>query len=82
MNLLAEITVHTGSDEGLISLLIHILIIGAVCAIIWWLGKMACGAMNLPPRVLQVWNGLFIVVGAIVVINFLLGLGGHPFIRW
>lgn len=82
MNLLSEIIVRTGSDDGLVSLLWHVLIVGLVALIIWWLGRWAISKFSAPPAVTTIWNGLFLFVGAIVLINFLLGLGGHPFIRW
>jgi hypothetical protein len=29
---------------------------------------------------LKIWTFLFVLIAAIVLINFLLGLGGHPFL--
>jgi hypothetical protein len=70
------------SGEGLVRQLFAILIIGICCAIIWYLGRLAGGKMGVPPMGMASWNGLFILVAAIFVINFLMGLAGHPFIVW
>jgi hypothetical protein len=43
----------------------------------WFIGKLAA-----PGIVRTIWDGLFILVGLVVIINFLLGLGGHAFIAW
>ena len=68
--------------SGLVHSLFAVLIIGLCLLIVWWVGKLCISALNAPAIVLTVWNGLFVLVGAIVIINFLLGLVGHPFITY
>lgn len=80
--ILAEIKLHSVGDEGLISQLWHFLIIGMCIAIIYCVGYYFFTRPKVPPIVLMVWNGFFVLVGAIVVINFLMGLGGQRFIAW
>jgi hypothetical protein len=64
--------------------LIHqafIVLIFAVCGlIIWYLGSWIGKKFGAPAIALTVWDGLFVLVAAIVVINFLLSLIGHGFI--
>lgn len=59
------------------------LVIVIVCAlIVYGLGRWMFGAFKTPPVVMTVWNGLFILLGALVAINFLLSLIGHPLITF
>lgn len=37
---------------------------------------------NVPPIAKTIWDGLFILIGLIVILNFLLGLIGKPFIKF
>lgn len=69
------------SGEGLVRQLV-VLVIVLICAlIVWALGRWAIGALKAPPHALTVWNGIFIVLGALFAINFLLSLIGYPIIR-
>lgn len=77
MTLLAQIS----GSAALNSLFLTFLIV--LCAlIVWWLGNYFFPKFGAPAIVLQVWTGLFILLGAIVLINFLLSLAGRPFIKW
>lgn len=61
----------------------HVLII-ALCALVifaigmWFIQKLAPAY----PVVLTVWIGFFVLVGGMIVLNFLMGLGGHPLYSW
>jgi len=70
----------SGDNGGLIhSLLVFLLVLlcgGVLWTMGWYLLK------NFPPLAMTVWNGLFILIGGICLINFLLSLAGHPFIAW
>ena len=70
------------NGDGLVHQLMFVLIVGICVAIVWALGRWFIVKAALPGIVMTCWNGLFLLLGAIFVINFLLGLGGHPFIRW
>jgi len=69
---------------GFIHQLLVLFIVAVCILIIWALCRYACGVFQAPPIVMKVINGLFILVGAIFLINFLLGLAGeqYTFIRW
>ena len=71
-----------GDGEGLIHALFLVLIIGVCIAIIWALGRWLIGAITQNPLAMKVWNGFFLIVGAIIVINFLMSLVGHGFIAY
>jgi hypothetical protein len=82
--LLAE-TLHlnTGGDSsGLIHALFLVLIIGICIALIWAAGRWFITKMAAPALVMTVWNGFFLLVGLIIVINFLMSLVGHGFITY
>jgi hypothetical protein len=76
MFLLADV-----AGGGLVHDLFAFLIIGVCCLIVWALGRWAITACGAPAIAMTVWTGLFIFVGAIILINFLLGLAGHSFIH-
>jgi hypothetical protein len=79
---LADVSLSTGSDGGLVHSLFFFLIIGICVAAIWWVGRWFFVKLALPAVAMTIWTGLFILIGLIVLINFLLSLTGHPFIRW
>lgn len=68
--------------EGLVRQLFLVLLVGICAGIVWALGRWTITKFAAPPVVMTVWNGLFLFVGAICLVNFLMGLAGHQFIRW
>lgn len=78
--ILAEVLVSNSS--GLVSQLFTALIVGICILAIWWVGRWFIAKLGAPAVALTVWTGIFILVGLIVVINFLMGLGGKSFIRF
>lgn len=81
MELLAT-SVDLGSGDGFIHQLLMLLIIGICVGIIYAMGWWFFRRPGLPPMAMMIWNGIFILIGGIVIINFLLSLGGHGFVRW
>jgi hypothetical protein len=79
--ILAQIAFNGGSNS-LIHGLFLVLIIGICCAIVWWVGQWVLKALSAPAFAVTAWMGLFILVAAVVIINFLLSLAGHPFITY
>lgn len=75
MNTLAAI-----SGEGLVWQLFAMLIIGICALAIWWVGKWFIAKLGGPPMAITIWAGLFILLGLIVVLNFLLSLIGYPIV--
>lgn len=67
--------------EGIVRQL-WVLVIVVICAgIIWAFGKWAIKALKAPPHALTVWDGIFLLVGVLVLINFLLSLIGYPILK-
>lgn len=80
--LLADSIQFNGGGSGFVHQLLMILIIGICVGIVYAMGWWFLKRPPIPPMALTIWNGLFILVGGIIIINFLLGLAGHPFIQW
>jgi hypothetical protein len=70
------------SGSGIIQTLLFILLLVICAVMIWWFGTWVLAKFGTPPVARTVWDGLFMLVGLIVLINFVLGLGGHSFIEW
>lgn len=68
--------------EGLLNKLMMILLIGICVAIVWAFGRWVIGKFGAPEIVMTCWHGLFLLLGVIFVINFLMDLAGHPFLKW
>jgi hypothetical protein len=71
-----------GNSSAIISGLLYFLLVGICVLAIWWVGTWFIGKLGAPGIVLNLWDGLFILVALFVVINFLLGLAGHPLVTW
>lgn len=82
MELIPILAAIGGDGEGMLHQLGYVLIIGICIAIIWWLGRYFIGKFGLPAIVMTVWDGLFLLLGGLCLINFLLSLMGKPFIKW
>lgn len=80
MNMLADIGNLGGN--GLIHQLIIVLLVALAAAVVYAIGWYFFKDSPAPPLMLKVWNGFFILVGGLVIVNFLLGLMGHPLIAW
>lgn len=77
--ILADISLSSG--DGLVHSLFLFLIIGLCVAVLWWAGRWFITKLALPAMAMTVWTGIFLLIGVIVLLNFLLSLVGHPFIR-
>lgn len=82
MNLLSAVILAGGDGGGIIHQLLMVLIVGICVAIVWALGRWFITKFGAPGVVMTVWNALFLLLGAIFIINFLMGLAGHPFLQW
>ena len=69
------------NGNGIVHLLLVVLIVAVCCLLIWWVGRWVMTKLAAPAVAMTVWDGLFIFIGLIVVINFLLGLIGKSFIQ-
>jgi lipopolysaccharide export LptBFGC system permease protein LptF len=81
MHLMLAEALSTDSS-GLVHQLFLFLIVGICVALIFWVGRWFITKLAAPPAALTIWTGLFVLVGLIVALNFLLGLAGHPFVKW
>lgn len=70
------------SGSGLIRGLLALLAMIVCCGLVWWLGKYLFGVAGFPAIVLTVWTALFVVIGVLVLINFIMGLFGKAFLKW
>lgn len=80
--MLADAIHLSGGSGGLINGLLLVLVVGICVLLIWWVGTWVITKLGAPAIVRTIWDGLFILVGLVVVINFLMGLVGHPFVQW
>jgi hypothetical protein len=69
------------SGEGLVRNLLFLLIIVICVAAIYFVGRWFLAKLA-NATALMVWDGFFLLVGLIVVLNFLLSLIGRQFIVW
>jgi len=76
---LAEISFSSGGlTHGIFVIFIAVLI----GLILWGLGRYFFPKFGMPPFGMLIWDGLFILIAALILINFLAGLAGHAFIAW
>ena len=68
--------------DGFINQLLTFLIYGICVGLIYATGLWFFRRPSIPPVAMTIWNGLFILLGLVIILNFLLGLGGKGFITW
>jgi hypothetical protein len=68
--------------DGMIHGLIMFLIVAVCLLLVWYFGKWVLGQLGAPAIALTIWTGLFGLIGLVIVVNFLLGIGGHGFITY
>lgn len=66
------------SGSTLVSLLITLVVAGLIFWLLWWLLRV----VGLPEPFNKVATVILAVVAVLFLINLLLGLGGHPIIKW
>jgi len=76
------VIVGGGNGSGLIHQLFVVLIIGICALALWAAGRWFIAKIAAPGIVLTVWTGFFLLLGLIVVLNFLLGTIGHSFLSY
>ena len=77
--MLADAIVFAGGGNGLIHMLLFLIVVGIVLGIIYYLVN---AAPFLPVLFKQVLGWLIIAVGALILINCLLGMVGHPIVAF
>ncbi len=74
MPMLADVTIGSG---GIGQALIFLVVAVIVCGFAWWV------IQGYVPEPLKRWAVLILVLMIVLaLINFVMGLGGHAFIRW
>lgn len=68
--------------SGFVNQMVTLLVFGLVVLIVYLMGRYFATRPQVPPIVMQIWNGIFVLLGGIVLINFLMGLGDKHFIKW
>lgn len=81
MNNLMLAAIQIGGD-GLINQLVTVLLIALCLGVIYAIGWYFFREPPAPALAMKVWNGLFILLIGLAIVNFLLGLAGHQFIKW
>lgn len=66
------------SGSVLLNAFITLVVVGIICWLVWWF----ISYIALPEPFAKVARVLVALVALIFLINFLLGLTGHPLIRW
>lgn len=80
MNLiLLEIAI---GGEGFINQVLTLLLFGIAAGILFGMGYWFATRPKVPPIALQIWTGIFVLIGGIILLNFVMGLTGHGFIKW
>jgi hypothetical protein len=69
-------------SRGIVYTFLRFLVIGIACLAVWWVGKYFIIKFGAPEIVMTIWCGIFILVGLVVFIDFLMGLVGRPFLNW
>lgn len=70
----------TPGGSGLIRRLFILLVVGLAAGVIWWGGCYFIRVLSAPLWALTAWDGLFVLLAIVIVVNFLLSLVGKSFI--
>lgn len=62
------------SIEVLVSLVVYVIVIGAVCWLLWWL----IGFIGIPEPFAKIARGIIAVIAVLFLISLLLSIAGHP----
>jgi hypothetical protein len=68
--------------EGFINQVLTFLLMGIAVAILYAMGYWFATRPKVPPIALQIWTGIFVLLIGILLINFVMGLAGHSFIKF
>jgi hypothetical protein len=60
--------------ETLVSLVVYVIVIGAICWLLWWL----IGFIGIPEPFAKIARGIIAVVAVLFLISLLLSVAGHP----
>jgi hypothetical protein len=66
------------SGESLVHTVVWIVVVALICWLLWWL----IGYAGIPEPFNRILRVIVAVFAVLFLINLLLGLAGHPIIRW
>ena len=66
------------SGSALMAILLQLVIFGLIAWVLWW----GLAKIGLPEPFNKIATVILVVVIVIFLVNLLLGLGGHPLVRW
>jgi hypothetical protein len=66
------------SGSAIIAIVVQLVIVGLIFYVLWW----ALGKIGLPEPFNKICTVILVLLCALWLINLLLGLGGHPLMRW
>ena len=75
-------SISVGSGSGLVHALLWLLLVAICLGLIYGAGVWFIAALTGSAMARKVWDGIFIILGLVVIINFILGIGGHPLFSW
>lgn len=74
----AQLAEYIIDGNALVGLVVWLIVAGLICWVLWWL----IGYIGLPAPFDKAARVVVALIAAIIVINALLGLGGHPLIEF
>lgn len=77
LSILASILAVINGDQ-LIEALIYVVVWGVIMWVLWW----GLNTIAPPEPWKKVGTVLLVLITVLVLVNILLGIGGHPIIRW
>jgi len=81
--MLADAALHlNGGSEGLGHNIFVIFIFILIGLSLWGLGRYFFPRLGMPPKGMLVWDGLFVLIAVVAIINFLATMAGHPLVAW
>jgi hypothetical protein len=66
------------SSSALIALLIQLVIFGLIMWVLWW----GLAKIGLPEPFAKIATVVLVIITVLFLVNILLGLGGHPLVRY
>lgn len=62
----------------LVNILVQVVIVGLIMWLLWW----GLGKIGLPEPFNKVATVILVLITVVFLLNILLGLTGHPLVRW
>lgn len=66
------------SSSALVALLVQLVIFGLIMWVLWW----GLAKIGLPEPFAKIATVVLVLITVLFLVNILLGLGGHPLVRY